>query len=95
MEQKWQFSSHGSTMIISTGNNFLVVTRFDSLKSEHLFEVSIVYSKIDDLYIICIYRSPNASIHILFLSSFNSHSLLESLPLNGKLTLSVRLDIGF
>ena len=36
--------SHEGTLIMSKGNDFLVVTKFDNLISEKIFEFSIVYN---------------------------------------------------
>ncbi|XP_050303060.1 uncharacterized protein LOC126740914 [Anthonomus grandis grandis] len=76
--------SHGGTLIMSTNSDFVAVTKFDILLSEKEFEFSIVHNALLDLYIICIYRSPDANV-LVFCQKLLS--LLESLPIKSKLIL--------
>lgn len=84
--------SHGGTMIMSTNNDFSEVTKFNNLISEKVFEFSIVYHNAYDLYIVCIYRTPDADVNIF---CHKLLSLLESLPLRSKLILCGDLNIDF
>ena len=58
--------SHGGTLIMSKSNDFWVVTKLDNLLSEKIFEFSIVYNKKYNLYVICIYRTPDADVNLFF-----------------------------
>lgn len=78
-------------MIMSTTNNFITITRIDSLVPEELFECAIVYSEIYDLSIICIYRAPDADVFLFQ----NILSLLDSVPINCKLTICGSFNIDF
>ncbi|XP_050294793.1 uncharacterized protein LOC126734968 [Anthonomus grandis grandis] len=79
-------------MIMSTNNDFSAVTKFDNLLSEKVFEFSIVYHNTLDLYIVCIYKTPDADVQIFCQKLL---SLLESLPLISKLILCGDLNIDF
>ena len=84
--------SHGGTMIMSLNNDFSEVTRYNDLLSEKVFEFSIVHHNAYDLYIICIYRTPDSDVQLF---CHNLLSLLESLPLKSKLILCGDLNIDF
>ena len=84
--------SHGGTMIMSTNKNLTAITKFDHLLAEKMFEFSIIYHIAYDLYIVCIYRTPDADMHMFFQKLL---SLLESLPVNSRLILCGDLNIDF
>lgn len=59
--------SHGGTMILIKNkflevNYFQNINKYNELAVEQLFEFSMIYSKVNKLYIICIYRSPSSSV---------------------------------
>lgn len=58
--------------------------------SEKIFEFSIFYSKVYDLYKICIYRTPD-----LYIFGQNLLSLFESLPTKSKFILCPDFNIDY
>ena len=69
----WDVYSHGGTLILVNSNvcnvyDFRPIDNFNNLCMEKEFEFSLVYSKILNLYVVCLYRSPNSNCDIFFVS---------------------------
>lgn len=89
-------SLHGGTLILARSssnfcNNFVNVDKFNFLLSESIFEFSICYSKLDNIYIICIYRSPSARVDE-FLERLDT--LLSQLPVSTNIILAGDFNIN-
>lgn len=88
---------HGGCMILVntkflTVNCFKPIVKFNDLLEEKIFEFSIAYSKAINVYVICVYRSPNAEIN----SFFNRmEALLSSIPVSSSVILAGDLNINF
>lgn len=75
-------SIHGGTMIFikndfSKKSDFINFNKFDHLLVEKEFEFSIIFSRQNNLFIICLYRPPLANIKSFFI---NLEILLSGLP---------------
>lgn len=70
-----EFKCGGSLIFVSESalsrHGFQPVTRYDNLCLEKNFELSIVYSRALNLYIVCIYRSPS-SVHDSFMEKLET-----------------------
>lgn len=85
-------SPHGGSLILARDSTFTLVDKYNYLLAEHFFEFTIVYSKIMDLYIICIYRSPSSDIQKFLQHLLN---LLDLLPIKSKIILCGDFNIDF
>lgn len=88
---------HGGTMILVhreafEGLKFCVVECCNFLLVKKEFEFSIVHEKVNNLFIICIYRPPGCSVTV-FLERLEM--LLSSLPLKSRIVLGGDLNINF
>ena len=90
-------SLRGGTLILIRSLNvskysFENIYKYDFLLKEFCFEFSLIYCKQNNLYIICIYRSPSSSIKE-FLERLDS--LLLEFSTSAKIILTGDLNINF
>lgn len=90
-------SYHGGTLILINNTmmnslSFISINKFDDALVEKLFEFSIVYCSVIDMYIVCIYRSPLTDIN-LFLDKLET--LLFKLPTKSTIVLAGDFNINF
>lgn len=85
-------SDHGGTLILSRNGDFSSVTKYNYLLGDKSFEFAIVHSTLFNIFIICIYRTPDSDVE-LFLTSLLD--LLEALPTKPKKVVCGDLNIDF
>lgn len=90
-------SIHGGTMILLNRDvdknlQFIGISKYDHLIVEKEFEFSIVYNKLNRIYIFCIYRTPSSNP-----STFveRLEVLLTQVPMDSKLIVAGDFNINF
>lgn len=90
-------TEHGGTLIFMKSDiretlQFVGVNKYDYLLVEKEFEFSIVYNKLHNMYIICIYR-PDSNSPLSFVERLEN--LITGLPAGCKTVISGDFNIDF
>lgn len=90
-------SVHGGCMILVNEvflkqNSFQAMNKFDYLLLEFVFEFAIIHSKSQNVFIICIYRSPSSDCDIFFV---RLEEILSNISISASIILTGDFNINF